>query len=58
MLIAARAVGRPVKWTGERNEAFLAERQARDVRTHAELALDKDARILAARIKGIANIGA
>lgn len=58
VVLAARVVGRPVKWTGERNEAFLSDSQARDAQTHAELALDKDGHILAARIKGIADVGA
>ena len=38
---AARRVGRPVKWTCERQEAFLSDYQARDSR-EAELALDKE----------------
>src|SRR5262249_50026590 len=46
------------KWTGDRTEAFLSDTQARDARTHAELALDKDGHILAARLKGIADVGA
>ncbi len=58
VLLAARAVGRPVKWTGERTEAFLSDSQARDARTHAELALDEDGHILAVRIKGMADVGA
>src|ERR1700741_2211485 len=45
VLLAARALGRPVKWTGERTEGFLSDTQGRDARTHAELALDKDGRI-------------
>ena len=35
---AARRLGRPVKWTGERQEAFLSDHQARDLRVEAELA--------------------
>ena len=37
---AARRVGRPVKWTCERSEAFLCDYQARDLAVEAELALD------------------
>src|SRR6266704_3401337 len=37
---AARRLGRPVKWTGERREAFLADYHGRDLVSHAELALD------------------
>src|SRR5437899_1210896 len=36
---AARRLGRPVKWTGERREAFLADYHGRDLVSHAELAL-------------------
>jgi carbon-monoxide dehydrogenase large subunit len=55
---AARKVGRPVKWTAERSESFLADAHGRDHHTHAELALDKDGKILALRAKTIANMGA
>ena len=38
---AARRVGRPVKWTGDRTEAFLTDYSARDVVTAARLAFDR-----------------
>jgi carbon-monoxide dehydrogenase large subunit len=56
-LWASRKVGRPVKWTGERTEAFLADAHGRDHVTTAELALDGDGRILALRAKTKANLG-
>ena len=37
---AARRVGRPVKWTGDRSEYFSSDHQARDLAVTAELALD------------------
>src|SRR5271166_2327427 len=43
---AARRVGRPVKWTCERHEAFLSDYQGRDQAIQAELALDGDGRFL------------
>src|SRR5439155_19449874 len=43
---AARRLGRPVKWTAERREAFLADYQCRDFAAHAELALAADGRHL------------
>ncbi len=58
VLIAAKRFGRPVKWTGERLEAFLADGHGRDVKMRGELALDKDARILGLRLESIANMGA
>jgi carbon-monoxide dehydrogenase large subunit len=57
-LWASRRVGRPVKWTSDRSEAFLADAHGRDHVTHAELAFDADGKILGLRAKTIANIGA
>ena len=37
-LWAAKKVGRPVKWTCDRSEAFLADAHGRDHVTHAEMA--------------------
>ncbi len=58
VLIAAQRFGRPVKWIGERMEAFLSDGHARDVVMHGELALDSNARILALRLTNRANLGA
>ena len=55
---AARELGRPVKWTGERSETFLADVMGRDHVTTAELALDADHKILGMRVETIANMGA
>jgi carbon-monoxide dehydrogenase large subunit len=55
---AARKVGRPVKWTCERSEAFLCDYQGRDLAVEAELALDRDGKFLAMRGSNIANVGA
>jgi carbon-monoxide dehydrogenase large subunit len=57
-LWAARKIQRPVKWTGDRSEAFLADAHGRDHATTAELALDGDGKILALRAKTKANLGA
>ncbi len=57
-LWAARRVNRPVKWTSERTEAFLTDAHGRDHVTHAEMALDEHGKILALRVKTIANLGA
>ena len=56
-LVAAKIVSRPVRWTADRTEAFLADDHGRDMRTKGELALDKDGRILAMRVTGSANMG-
>ena len=55
---AARRLGRAVKWTSDRSEAFLADAHGRDHVTHAELALDAAGHFLALRVKTIANLGA
>ncbi|MDO9440625.1 MAG: xanthine dehydrogenase family protein molybdopterin-binding subunit [Beijerinckiaceae bacterium] len=55
---AAKKVGRPVKWTSDRTEAFLADAHGRDHVTHAEMALDDKGRILGLRVHTTANLGA
>ncbi len=55
---AARRVGRPVKWTAERREAFVADYQGRDLVSQAELALDRDGTFLAFRGSSWSNVGA
>ncbi|MFG1226827.1 xanthine dehydrogenase family protein molybdopterin-binding subunit [Xanthobacter wiegelii] len=55
---AAKKVGRPVKWTGDRSEAFLSDAHGRDHITHAELAMDEAGHIIGFRIKTRANMGA
>ena len=58
VLYAARKLGRPVKWTSDRTEAFLSDSQGRDQVAIAELAMDADGRFLGLRSSGIANMGA
>jgi carbon-monoxide dehydrogenase large subunit len=58
VLLASRLLGRPVKWTSTRSEAFLSDAQARDHVTEAELALDRDGNFLAFRTRTIAATGA
>ena len=55
---ASRRVGRPVKWTCERQEAFLSDYQGRDLFVAAELALDGAGRFLALRGSAVSNVGA
>ena len=55
---AARRVGRPVKWTGDRTEHFLVDAQGRDNWVEAEMAMDKDGRFLGLRVDLTANLGA
>jgi aerobic carbon-monoxide dehydrogenase large subunit len=55
---ASKKIGRPVRWTGERSESFQADAHGRDHITTAELALDGDGKMLALRVKTLANLGA
>jgi carbon-monoxide dehydrogenase large subunit len=57
-LLAAKTVGRPVKWTGTRSEVFLNDEQARDFHCLGEVALDASGRFLAMRFSLVANLGA
>ncbi|MBN8960901.1 MAG: xanthine dehydrogenase family protein molybdopterin-binding subunit [Rhizobiales bacterium] len=57
-LWASKKVNRPVKWTGDRTEAFLTDAHGRDHVSHAEMAFDKDNKILGLRVKTLANFGA
>ena len=55
---AAKAVGRPVKWTADRSEAFISDAHGRDHVTKIELALDAEGKFLALRTDTLANMGA
>jgi aerobic carbon-monoxide dehydrogenase large subunit len=57
-LLAAKKVGRPVKWTGERTESFLSDAHARDHVTQAELAMDAEGNFTALKVHTVANMGA
>jgi aerobic carbon-monoxide dehydrogenase large subunit len=55
---ASKQLNRPVKWTSDRSEAFLSDAHGRDHVTVAELALDKNGKFLAMRVRTTANLGA
>jgi carbon-monoxide dehydrogenase large subunit len=57
VLIAAKSVGRPVRWSADRTESFLADDHGRDMRMTGELALDAEGRLLGLRVTGSANMG-
>jgi carbon-monoxide dehydrogenase large subunit len=57
-LWASKKVGRPVKWTCDRSEAFITDAHGRDHVTHAEMAFGEDGKITALKVKTIANLGA
>jgi carbon-monoxide dehydrogenase large subunit len=58
VLHAARALGRPIRWTDERSGSFVSDSHGRDHELTAELALDADGTFLAVRIVSFGNVGA
>lgn len=58
VLWASRKLGRPVKFTATRSEAFLSDYQGRDLVTRVALAIRKDGRFLAMRASNLSNVGA
>lgn len=57
-MIAAKKLGRPIKWISTRAEGFLSDSHGRNVAISGELALDRDGRFLAARYDFICDMGA
>jgi len=55
---ASKVVGRPVKWTADRMEAFISDAHGRDHVSKAQLALDANGKFLALRVNTLANMGA
>ena len=58
LLLAAKTLGRPVKWVGTRAETFVSDYHGRAARLIGELALDRDGAFLALRLQWIVNAGA
>ena len=54
---ASRRIGRPVKYTATRSEAFLSDYQGRDLVTKVSLAMRADGRFLAMRADNLSNAG-
>ena len=57
LLLAAKKVGRPVKWVSTRSETHLSDHHGRAAKMFGELALDKDGKFLAVRFHWIVNTG-
>ncbi len=55
---ASKKVGRPVKCTVDRSEAFVSDYQGRDLVTEVALAFDGDGVILGLRAENLSNVGA
>lgn len=58
MLWVSGKIGRPVKWTAERSESFMADAHGRDHITTASLGLDSDGKMLALKVTTFASMGA
>jgi carbon-monoxide dehydrogenase large subunit len=54
---AAKRLGRPVKYLGDRTECLVTDYQGRDLVTTLSLALDADGTFLALRADNICNLG-
>jgi carbon-monoxide dehydrogenase large subunit len=55
---AARKLGRPVKWRGDRLETFMSDYHGRDQLNRCEMGLDANGRIVALKVATIVNVGA
>ena len=55
---ASRKVGRPVKFTATRSEAFLSDYQGRDLVSKVSMAIRKDGKFLGFRADNLSNVGA
>ncbi|HEX3863998.1 MAG TPA: xanthine dehydrogenase family protein molybdopterin-binding subunit [Stellaceae bacterium] len=58
LMLAAKLLGRPVRWRSTRQEGFVSDNQARDTVIDAALALDDTGRFLALDIDVLAALGA
>jgi carbon-monoxide dehydrogenase large subunit len=58
VMLAARRLGRPVKWVGSRSEVFLSDWHGRALVLDASVALDAEGNILALRYENQADLGA
>ncbi|MCC7082249.1 MAG: xanthine dehydrogenase family protein molybdopterin-binding subunit [Burkholderiales bacterium] len=58
LMIAANALGAPVKWVSRRSEGLLTDTHGRNMIAHGQLALDREGKFLAMRIDWIVDLGA
>ena len=58
LMLAARELGRPIKWTASRSELFVGEWHGRALRLKGRMALDASGRILAIDWEDQADLGA
>ena len=58
VLHAAKALGRPVKWTGDRGDAFQSDTHGRAMVSDASLGFDADGKITALQVETWSDLGA
>ena len=58
ILFASKQLGRPVKWTATRIESFLSDTHGRNSTLRAEMAFDRDGKILGLKADVVVGIGA
>ena len=58
LMLAARKLGKPVKWVGSRFETIVSDHHGRAAHLEGELALDREGRFLGLRIHWVVNVGA
>lgn len=58
LLLAARRLGRPVKWVGTRSETIVSDHHGRGARLSGALAVDANGSFLGLRIEWLVNAGA
>jgi aerobic carbon-monoxide dehydrogenase large subunit len=58
LFLAARSLGRPVKWVGTRAETILSDHHGRGAQLTGALALDREGNFLALRIEWLVDLGA
>ena len=56
--LAARSLGRPVRWMSERTEAMLSDNAGRDLDVTTTLGFDADLKLVAFRTDSLSNMGA
>jgi len=57
-MLAAKDIGRPIKWIASRAEGFATDSHGRANFVHGELALDREGKFLGMRLDWIAEMGA
>jgi carbon-monoxide dehydrogenase large subunit len=58
VLVAAEKLGRPVKWTGGRSDAFLSDTHGRDMVSDCAMGFDAEGNIVGLVVESWANMGA